>query len=609
MAETTTTGFVPEETAIPSEQDTNPTTPESNSDGFSASEEMELNVSLDQLSYICEYCGKVNAISSPSCVRCGKRRPRSEYVNAMNKLRNANSVKNRYIEEQAKLATDRQEAAQQQLVRLVESRVADEKAQILAQDEIRLEQERDNIKRATARDAVLRIIAAERAADEKVKAAELNAEDALKRRDRAAEEAIAAEREKVLYAAAKRVVSERAGIENAAEERILAERKSSEYKAQDTIDKAVDEAERNAARRAALKIIAGEQAASDRTRLERDAISRAALDRISEERRIAEINAYSKYRIEKEAMQRAVDERINAEREFLNLKRAEVAHQNGQQQNVQMCQQPTTVQPLAIVPYVNSMQPLYQYNTNMRQLYKFVPDEPAAQPTTMAREEKPQQPVREKKDFAIMWLSFFSILLGLFAIAVVLLGARSGFESLKFIQDGPKRLMNADILFGLFKKNQYTVYASGKELSYLAPVGLWALVIGSIVTIIMGIVGVARCKVSKSFFVYALVAFLGAALMFFGLFKIGAFGGEEISNLIDGFKSIGLIVILALTALMLILTSICAARMSKKKVSACATKKKTQAPKKEDVKAEPVPAEQKEEGNASEKVEEKGQKA
>ena len=328
--------------------------------------EMAVNMSMEQLSYICEYCGKVNAISSPRCGRCGKRRPRSEYVNAMNKMHKAESLKAQYVEEQARIAAEQENATQQQLVRLVERRVADERASIVAEHELKLEQETDAIRKSTARDAVLRIINAEREAEERVRKAERLAEDTINLRNRQIEEQIEAERERVLYSAAKRLVSERTGIENAAEDRIEAERRNIERKAQETIDSAIDEAKKETARKAILKVIASEQAAGDRVRLEREAIQRAALDRLAEERKLAETNAYTKFAIEKEAIERAFDERIRAEREMITGKRDSAPYYGRQDQQY--------VQPLAIVPYVNSQQPLYQYNT-VKQVYKFVPDE------------------------------------------------------------------------------------------------------------------------------------------------------------------------------------------------------------------------------------------
>lgn len=458
-----------------------------------AAEEMELNVSLDQLSYICEYCGKVNPIAAPSCARCGKRRPRSEYVNAMNRIKNAQSVKERYVAEQAKLAADRQDAAQQQLARLVEERVADERAHYVAQEKIRFEEEQEAIKRSTARDAVMRIIAAEKAADEKVQAAEKRAEEAMSGRSREVEERIAEEREKVLYAAAKRVVSERAGIENAAEERILATKKETERKAQENIAFAVEEAERNAARRAVLKVVATEQAANDRTRLERDAIARAALDRVEEEKKIAEINAYSKYKIEKEAMQRAVDERIKAERDALYARRGEVGQNNmtaGAQQ----------VQPLAIVPYVNSRQPLFQYTT-AKTVYKFVPDDVPQQPASAPTYVQPKQ---KKKQCMRIW----GVILAILAVAMAVL-ALAVFQYV----EGYK---NLDAVMSLFQADSDYKAAFGGNLwmGTMLPIGIIAAVVGDLVVLITAIIVIAKNKFNWGVFVGAVVALIGAVLAF-----------------------------------------------------------------------------------------------
>lgn len=555
MADTTTIGNNPEQKTFASTETPVAATTGTASGGFSASDEMELNVSVDQLSFICEYCGKVNAISSPSCVRCGKRRPRSEYINAMNRLKNANSIKNQYIEEQAKLAADRQDAAQEQLVRLVESRVADERAQIMAQDEIRLEQERDNIKRATARDAVLRVIAAERAADERVKNAEIRAESALKERDRVAEESIAAEREQILYSAAKRVVSERAGIESAAEDRIQAERKHYEIKAQDEIEYARDEAEKIAARKAVLKVMASEQAAEDKTRLERDAITRAAMERISEERRMAEIDAYAKYKIEKEAIERATDERIKAERAMLYQMRGQAPV--GVSPAYVGEQQASSVQPFAIVPYVNSRQPLYQYNT-MKQVYKFVPDTiPQEQPAVSRPQPIAQQPVKKKKNAAVVVLSLISLLFGIVLVLVTALGL-DALEPLKFIDGGKPK--NLDILLALFQNNSYKTLSMGDDLWFIAPVAIAVMCVGAIICIIMGLVGIIKGRTSGLFLIGAILALIGAVGTAVGLYVIDAY--KEIA---DCLQSIGLIIIIAISLLLFIFALICVIISKKEK--------------------------------------------
>ena len=517
-----------------------------------AAAEMELNVSLDQLSYICEYCGKVNAISSPGCVRCGKRRPRSEYINAMNKVRNAESVKAQYVEEQARLATEKEEATQRELARLVEDRVADEKAIIVERENARLEQEKDEIKRSTARDAVYRIIEAERLAEQRVQEAERRAQEAVAGRDRATEERIATEREKVLYAAAKRVVSERAGIENAAEERIEAAKRDTEKKAEETIAYAVDEAERNAARKATMKIIAGEQASEDRTRLMRDAISRAAMDRVAEERRIAEINAYSKYQIEREAMQRAVDERIKAEREMLQGRRAQVAPA--------MPQQPAAtagaVQPFTIVPYVNPQQPVYQYNKG-KVVYRFVPDDVVEEapiaPATVAPAPAPVK--KEKKNVVPRVMSVFTFILALVAIAICL----APIALVRFVEGYD----NLTVLTSLFGSNDFSVMLeeAGQSgiMTMIPSIAMIVVLAFSAIIVIMSIVGMAKNRQPAIFPVFATLALLGAIAILVSLILM------ELASLDAILESIGVIALIAVTLIVFIFAIVAAAKTEKKK--------------------------------------------
>ena len=510
--------------------------------------EMAANLSMDQLSYICEYCGKINAIVAPNCVRCGKRRPRSEYINAMNKIKNAQSIKSQYIEEQARLDADRDDANQRQLARLVEERVADEKAQLEAQKAIQMEQEADEIKRNTARDAVLRIIAAERAAEEKVRSADLRAEEAIKGRNRETQETIAAEREKVLYAAAKRLVSERAGIENAAEERIVAERNLINQKAQETIDASTEAAEREAARKAALKVIAAEQASADRSNIEREAIQRAALDRVAEERHIAEINAYSKFTIEKEAIERAVDERIKAERELLYGKRNSAVSYGGQGAG--------TVQPIAIVPYVNSQQPVYQYN-NIKQIYRFVPDEQFDQGETKPQQRMQTATVVDKKKrsckAAVRVCSLFAFLFG----ALMILACVLDIEALRFV-DGVK---NLDLVMGLFGSSSVIVDGLIESTNYILPIGIIVAAVGALVSVVCGIIGLISNKACAVLPIAAAVAVVGAALI--PVSRI--IGGTELSEV---FAEIGNIIIIALAAVMLVFASIAAGKTAAEKKNA-----------------------------------------
>ena len=58
-------------------------------------------VSLDKsrITYVCTVCGSVNRIDQDKCSRCGKPRPRSEYVNALRRIKQGNALR----EEQAAL--------------------------------------------------------------------------------------------------------------------------------------------------------------------------------------------------------------------------------------------------------------------------------------------------------------------------------------------------------------------------------------------------------------------------------------------------------------------------------------------------------------------------
>lgn len=339
-----------------------------------------VNLTIEQLSYICKYCGKVNAIDAPNCVRCGKRRPRNEYVNAMKRLGQSAASRQELLDGQARAEAESRDARQQQIVRMVEGRVEEERARILAQQEVRLDQDREEIKRASARDAVLRIIAAEAAADTRVAEAEARAQAAIDGKSQEIDDLLAAEREKALNAAAEKLVAERAAIEEAARERVDASRRASELDAARQIAEAKDEAERSAARQAVLRVIAYEQAAQDEIRLSREAYQQAATERIAEERTLADKEAAARYAAEKMAIERAAEERIRAEREAVQriLGDCGVAYGNvGYYGHQPAMNAPQTVQPIAIVPYLNQNQPVYQYSPQ-RVVYKFVPD--AVQP-------------------------------------------------------------------------------------------------------------------------------------------------------------------------------------------------------------------------------------
>lgn len=52
-----------------------------------------VNLDRSRLTYICDVCGKVNPIDAKQCLRCGKKRPRSDYINALTKIKNSKNLK------------------------------------------------------------------------------------------------------------------------------------------------------------------------------------------------------------------------------------------------------------------------------------------------------------------------------------------------------------------------------------------------------------------------------------------------------------------------------------------------------------------------------------
>ena len=460
------------------------------------------SIGQEQLSYICAHCGKVNPITAGKCLRCGKRRPRNEYLRVINKSKQAQDFRESLSNEMAQLELDRKEAQDMQLVRLVEERVADEKASIEAQAAIKREQDIDAVQRLAARDAALRVIEAER-----------RAEEAIAGKARETEEQLRIEREKALYAAAKKIVSERAGIEQAAEERINIARAEIQKEADRSLTESVNTVEKDAARRAVMKVIAAEQSAEDRIRLERESSQRAAMERIKEEtERIAQYEQ-AKHDAEKEGIQRAVEERLRAEREIFG--RGGEAYAAGspypmQQSPVQAPpqyphQNPMTIQPLAIVPYLNGQQPLFQYDPNqVRTVYKFIPDAPVeeeeqetdTQPLTFA-------PVKKQKKGGVRFLGFLQTILSAIILFFVFF----------------KTELLGDILLGggepLAQIKSLLNFGSMELTSLIFP-GLWALiVIMAVASLIQGLVRLFGGKISKGSWAIGLILFL---------FILGAYG-------------------------------------------------------------------------------------
>lgn len=349
--------------------------------------ETEVNLTPEQLSYICEYCGKVNVITAPNCVRCGKRRPRAEYVKAMNRLKRAGTVREEYLSRKADEGRGKNDVGDEQLARLVEERIADEKEIMRAQEELRAEREKEEIKKATARDAVLRIVAAENAADERIAAAEQRADETVKGRNEEIEALLAAEREKMLTMASEKLVAERAGIEEVAKEKIDAMRRASDGYIKSQLSAVRDNAEKAAARQAVLQIIAAENAAQDSLRISRNAMRQAAIERLAEERILAEKTASARYTAEKQAIERAADDRIRAERKTIGRATGgELGYGSYGGQ----------IQPFAVVPYLNPLQPVNQYGNGNRVIYKFVPDDDRAETEADAGAPLPVMP-KEKR--------------------------------------------------------------------------------------------------------------------------------------------------------------------------------------------------------------------
>ncbi|HHT83826.1 MAG: hypothetical protein ACOYEC_01735 [Christensenellales bacterium] len=302
--------------------------------------EVQLNLDKERLTYICDYCGKVNGISEPRCARCGKRRPRGEYIKAVSAVRNARKFREELLNRQS---------MEDEKIR--QSFISMDAASYIPKDQDALT-EQD--KKKAAREAVLQVIAAEKFADEISK-------DGKAALDGDLQKIIAAEREEAIDYAAEQLLSERT-----AKERLAADQEPEK-----------EEAKKQAARRAVMQIIAAEKAAQDELKKHKDALSKAALKRIEEERDLAAKEACAKFLAEKEGIEKS-EGKIYAERDavkrILEQKKAFSGGgyypQDGYSQF--FTQNSRIIQPLVVVPYVNPNQPLLQYRPN--QVYRFVPN-------------------------------------------------------------------------------------------------------------------------------------------------------------------------------------------------------------------------------------------
>ncbi len=467
--------------------------------------EFNASVGQEQLSYICAYCGKVNPIAAGKCLRCGKRRPRSEYLNALNRTRQTNDFRETLSSEMAQAEFDRKEAQDMQLARLVEERVADEKAQIQALETAKREQDREAVQRLAARDAALRVIEAERRADD----AERRAQEAVDGKNRETEEMLRIEREKAMYAAAQKVVSERMGIEQAAEERINIARSEMQKEANKALADSVEAIEKDAARRAVMKIISAEQSTEDRIRLERAAASRRTEDKIKEEReRIREYES-ARYEAEKEGIQRAVEERIRAEREIFGKgdgvqSGAPGTPVFGGSPYMGMPQQnPVTIQPLAIVPYLNSQQPVYQYDPNQsRTMYRFVPDPVCEQEEEVNDSPLVFTPKKKEKKGGKRFLGFLQMIL---SALILFLAVFTPQFMTDYLGGGGEPFLQLKSLLE---------FDSLSFPSMLYPI-FWTLVIVmAVASFIQGLVRLIRGKIAKAGWILGLLLFLFTVVVY-----------------------------------------------------------------------------------------------
>jgi hypothetical protein len=510
--------------------------------------EKNTGLSMDQLSYICDYCGKVNQIGSPRCVRCGKRRPRSEYINAMNKIKSTKNIKAEYLEEQFKVDVEKKDAAQQQIVRLVESRVEDEKRGIVAQENLRVEQEREAIKKSTARDAVLRIIATEKAAEDKIKEAELRADEAIKGRNKELDGIVEDERKKVLEVAAQKVVAARAGIEEAAREQIEANKNIASKFVANTVAEERDKAEKNAARRAVLQIIAAEKEADDKVKSTKDALQQAAVERIVEERILADKEAAARYLAEKQAIERAADERIKSEKETLKKLLEEKQGMGMSQynpyssQSMSMPQQ--TVQPFAIVPYLNPQQPVYQYKPN--QVFKFVPNNTnnaniQSQSNKICGLPSVENNKKTKaKKSKVRVCSFVNLVI---VVILLLLGTVLG-KILPIISG----VNNFDLLESLFFKFNVSLNVGAvQDISMIVLIGYGLFLIFLAVALFQNIIKLISGKSAKLGFIIPLLVFISLAVILVGLLTV---------NGVLAIMTLGPILYTVLALLLLVLTII-----------------------------------------------------
>ena len=75
-----------------------------------------IGMNKDKIVYTCLLCGTVNRIENEVCSKCGKRRPRNEYVNALKRVQEGRAAQEDYAATQQAVAEAEAEAAAAQII-------------------------------------------------------------------------------------------------------------------------------------------------------------------------------------------------------------------------------------------------------------------------------------------------------------------------------------------------------------------------------------------------------------------------------------------------------------------------------------------------------------
>lgn len=352
-----------------------------------AMEDAQIEFNRDSLTYICDYCGKVNSIDSPRCLRCGKRRPRKEYINAIKAL---NEVEKTNLTNQDSLAEE------ETIPAIITESNSDNKSEIVSkssQDSAPIiiddaKQIQDSSVDKTLNSGEIVQVSQEQQNTEEIQAekpVDIRGKEQKAQSDTAGDlideeledivnKIVAEEKEKAINRATDALIEEGAKVDKSIDEQIELYQRDILNLSQTEAFVQGEEAERKAARNAVLQIIEAEKAAEDALKINKEQLNKAAIRRIEIEKELAKKGVCSQYVAERQDIQKATAARLNAERESIRRlleekKSLESASAYNFMPGISSNQQVT--QPFVIVPYVNSNQPLLQYKPN--QLYRFIP--------------------------------------------------------------------------------------------------------------------------------------------------------------------------------------------------------------------------------------------